>query len=85
LFVDAGKAIRDGNPYLAYVELTKRGYVVLDITEERVQGAYFLVSQVDQSDAPEETVGVVLSTDRGAHHLVEDVLADAPEGPPLAP
>jgi hypothetical protein len=44
-----------------------------------------MVSQVDQSDVPEETVGAVLSTGRGANHLVEDVLADAPEGPPLAP
>jgi alkaline phosphatase D len=85
LFADAGVAIRDGNPYLAFVQLTKRGYVVLDVTPERLQGAYVLLSQVEEETAPEEIVAAVLTTLSGTSHLVEDELAEAPAGPELAP
>lgn len=85
LFAGTGDAIRNDNPYLAFVQLTKRGYVVLDVTPQRLQGAYFLLSQVEDEAPAEETVAAVLSTLSGVSHLTDDELAKAPAGAPLAP
>ncbi|MFN8292542.1 MAG: alkaline phosphatase D family protein [Chitinophagales bacterium] len=38
--------IQSSNPHMKYIELTKRGYVLLDVTEQRVQGDWRHVSDI---------------------------------------
>ena len=39
------------NPDIKYVELTKRGFILVDITPQRVQGDWYNVSTIDQINA----------------------------------
>ncbi len=68
------------NPHTKYGETTQRGYLVLDITAERTQSAWFHFDSVAAVD-DEEHFAVALSTADGESHLVED---DAPADP-IAP
>jgi len=38
------------NPHIKYVELTKKGFVLVDIDTNRVQGDWYNVSTIDQMD-----------------------------------
>jgi len=44
------------NPDIKYVELTKRGFMLVDITEQRVQGDWYNVNTIDQMDASNSCV-----------------------------
>ncbi|WP_437591429.1 alkaline phosphatase D family protein [Sorangium sp. So ce1000] len=72
------------NPHVKYVDLWRRGYAVLDVTPERVQGAWFLY------DAPErpkvdEVFAAAFAARRGESHLRwEAAAAPAVEHPPEA-
>ncbi len=50
------------NPHLVYAELTSRGYVVLDIDEERAEARWFLVDTVETPSAKEHAGGVIHMT-----------------------
>ena len=39
------------NPNIKYVELTKRGFILVDITSQRIQGDWYNVLTIDQIDA----------------------------------
>lgn len=66
------------NPHNKFFELSKRGYVIVDVTPERVQGAWFHLDRIDQPTF-EESFVVAFHTDSGQNHLVAD---DAPADPP---
>lgn len=59
-------------PHLRYVDGNKRGYVVVDVTPERTQGAWFYVRDITQPDGHTETAGPVFSTRNGQNHLQRD-------------
>ncbi|MEM6789622.1 MAG: alkaline phosphatase D family protein [Myxococcota bacterium] len=79
------EGLQADNPHMKYVDVTLRGYVVLDIDRERVQGAWYHIDTVEtRSDV--EMLGVVLETARGTNHLVEVAApADPPASAPPAP
>lgn len=75
------------NPRFKLVDITKRGYLVLDVDETRTQGAYFHMDQVELEARPTETMSGAFSLIAGARKLVADAEA-APgraDAPPLAP
>jgi alkaline phosphatase D len=39
--------IRDLNPHIKFVNVAKRGFVLLDVRPERVQGDFYLIDQVE--------------------------------------
>ena len=88
-FPDQLAGVADGlimdNPHMKWVELTRRGYLVLDITPARLQGAWYFVDTVlEPSDG--ESVGGVVEVSTGVPHIVVvESPAEPPEGPPLAP
>ncbi len=82
---ERGAALRVLLPHLKFMDGESRGYVVLDVTRERVHLDYFFVPTVQQrSDAEAHAAAFV--TERGSSHLV-DAGKPAPtqQGSPLAP
>ncbi|MCB9593556.1 MAG: alkaline phosphatase D family protein [Sandaracinaceae bacterium] len=77
--------IRD-NRSLHWAELTRRGYVVLDLTEARAQADWFFVGEVEEEDDGAEDHGASWATASGASHLAEALspAAPRPDAPPLA-
>jgi alkaline phosphatase D len=61
------------NPHLKYVDLTRHGYYLLDVTEQRVQADYFYTPVLERTST--EAFDVGLSSPAGGHHLT---LTDTP-------
>jgi alkaline phosphatase D len=59
---------RSLSPHMKYVELHQRGYVLLDIDRERVQGEFWHVATVD-SPSREETLAAAFVNEAGANRL----------------
>ncbi len=76
---DATTALLEGNPHLKWVDVARRGYVVLDVTTERVQASWWFVDDVESTDGGGQSVGAVWSVFEGTNHLVEE---DEPADPP---
>jgi alkaline phosphatase D len=62
------------NPDIKYVELTKRGFMLVDITEQRVQGDWYNVNTIDQMN-PGSTCVKSYVTNNGSNELI---LANTP-------
>lgn len=45
--VDAGAALQLENPHLKYSELTKKGFIMLDVNSSRIQADWFYVNTID--------------------------------------
>lgn len=60
--------IRSVSPHMKYAELNKRGYVLLDIDRERVQGEFWHVATVD-SPTRDETLAAAFVNEAGANRL----------------
>ena len=45
--------VRSANPHVKYVDLTRKGYYVLDINQQRTQADYYTVARVNQVDSNE--------------------------------
>jgi alkaline phosphatase D len=75
------------NRHMKYVELAKRGYVVLDVTPERLQGAFWHVEDVEDQALAPEAMSAAFSTRRGVSRLQRDAEAapSVPSPPPAAP
>ena len=66
--------LRADRPHLHYVDGRYRGYVIVDLTRERLQADYFAVKPVEDRSSDERFVkGFVSETDR--NHLVETTTA----------
>lgn len=63
------------NPHIKWADLERRGYLVVDVTRERAQGAWFHFDRVDLPDAATETFARAFSVRDGETSLRED---DAP-------
>ena len=69
--------VRDTHPHVKHVDLTRHGYVLLDVTPDAVQAEWYYVSTLAERGG-EETLGAALVTARGANHLV---VSDTPSEP----
>ncbi|MFO7179869.1 MAG: alkaline phosphatase D family protein [Pseudomonadota bacterium] len=79
-------AYRRTHPHVRFVELHRRGYVILDVTHERAQAEWYHLSTVlEPSD--EETLAAVFRVEPRANRLAPgaDASLPDPEAPPLAP
>ncbi|MEZ4394512.1 MAG: alkaline phosphatase D family protein [Polyangiales bacterium] len=82
--------MRNSLQHLRFVDLTRRGWVLVDLTEARMQAVWNLlddgtVERGDRTLTPR--VAAVLESRAGARHLVQTQTADPPpdDPPPLAP
>ena len=62
------------NPHIKYVELTKKGFVLVDIDTNRVQGDWYYISTLDQMDPTNSCVKSYI-TNNGSNSLT---LANSP-------
>ncbi len=60
--------IQNVNEHMKYIDLTQKGYYVLDITKQRTQADWYYVDRVDQLDS-NETWGSSWKTDDLSRHL----------------
>lgn len=60
--------LRSVSPHMKFAELNRRGYVLLDIDHERVQGEFWHVATVD-SVSREETLAAAFVDEAGANRL----------------
>ncbi len=67
------------NPHIKYGETTQRGYVVLDLSPQRVQAAWFHYDRLDD-EAVEQTFAVAFAAESGTGHLVEEAEPEPPPG-----
>ncbi|HYO98348.1 MAG TPA: alkaline phosphatase D family protein [Polyangiaceae bacterium] len=83
------QVLRQTHPHIKYVDLNRRGYALLDVTEERVQAEWYFVSSITEA-SPAEELGAAFVTMAGHNHIVpalapSEPRADAPALAPLAP
>lgn len=77
-------AVQRMAPHMKFVDLTKRGYGVLDLTPARCQMAFFHLADVtDPTDRSESFAGA-FSTVPGRNHLERDSMAAAAPASPHA-
>jgi alkaline phosphatase D len=74
------------DPHIKWTNFSNRGYVVLDVTEERAQGAWFHFDRVDLATAT-ETFARAFASRAGAQSLVAEAepAQERADAPPLAP
>jgi len=74
------------NPHMKYVDLTKKGYLILDVTTDAAQSDWFYVTDVTSSTFGSQGWGAGWKTNDGDNHLTI-ANSEAPAGnyPPLAP
>jgi alkaline phosphatase D len=65
------RALLAGARHLKYVNLTRRGYVVLDVTRERLQAAWFHLDDVVNATAT-ESFAAAFAVARGTSRLVRE-------------
>lgn len=78
-----GKALVTDNRHLRFADVYQRGYVVLDVTPERVQGSWYHYTELDQPVATPK-LSTTWSVKAGTKNLVSDTEAPAPPNPPAA-
>lgn len=66
--LERAKLILDASPHVKYVEYQKRGYVLLDIDHQRVQGEFWHVATVD-APSREEQLAAAFVNEAGANRL----------------
>jgi len=86
---DTSGAIAGGlkyyNPHFKYINLTRRGYMLIDVTPERVVGEWWYVDTV-ASPSNIETFATAFQVNAGSNHLVAGVqTASRANAPLLAP
>ncbi len=74
------------NPHIKFVNVQQRGWLQLDITPERVQGAWFLYERVDTDEPQTAQIGAIYEVMDGVARLlaVDEVAPPIPNAPPLA-
>jgi alkaline phosphatase D len=75
------------NPHVRWFETVKRGYLILDVTEQRVQGAWFLFDSIDTADPRTAAFAAAWSVASGQRALTQDAEPAAPrsDAPAAAP
>ncbi|HSG89925.1 MAG TPA: alkaline phosphatase D family protein [Pseudomonadales bacterium] len=65
----AAEGLRN-HPHMRYVDLYHKGYVLLDVTAERMQAEFWHADTIETQDLA-ESLAAVYTTASGANHLVE--------------
>ena len=77
---------RPYNPHLRWFDLLRQGYMVLDVTPERTQAAWFLYADIKQPTGAQEAFGAAWAVKSGTTRLEqESTAAEAPPAPAPAP
>jgi alkaline phosphatase D len=78
--------IQSNNPHIKYADLTKRGYLLLDLTSQRIQGDWVYMSTITDKNFT-ASVGASWLANNGDNHLTEATAALTPRTgrPILAP
>lgn len=86
-FVPVVEQARPHNPHIRWFDLLRQGYLVLDVTPERVQSAWYLYADVKTADTAAETFAAAWSVKSGTPRLEQDMAPVPPPDspPPLAP
>ena len=74
--------LRSINPHFKYINLHRRGYLLLDVTPQRVVGEWWYVDTV-ASPSNVETFGVAFEVQQGTNRLVPSAQTSARAQPPL--
>lgn len=84
---DIGDSLELDNPWMKFVDTDRRGFVVLDVTPERVQAAYTLFDEIETEEQPAIAITAAMATYAGAPYVVDDGTPAAPrdDAPDLAP
>ena len=74
-------------PHIKYVDLSNRGYIVLDLDASRAQAAWWHVDDVASIAGSAESVAMAFETRTGTNHLVESTMVATTRAgaPALAP
>jgi len=76
---------RPSNPHVRWLDLLRQGYMVLDVTPERVQSAWYLYPDIKKPDGAQEAFAAAWSVKSGTTRLEQDeAAASAPDSPPPA-
>lgn len=78
----APRLLKESNPQLKYAEVTKKGYVLLDVTNERVQAEWYYVTQYKAPGDSTEMFAKSFTCQQSSARLVE---ATTPSTPKTAP
>lgn len=62
--------IKSSNPHCKYFELTKKGYLILDVNKQRSQGEWWYVDKVD-APSSNEAFAQAWKCDNNTRHLVQ--------------
>jgi alkaline phosphatase D len=77
--------IRGSNPHFKYINLVKRGYMLIDVTPQKVVSEWWHLDTV-ASPSNIETFAVAFEVQQGTNHLEPSAQTTAPANPPaLAP
>ncbi len=77
--------LRSINPHFKYIDLNQRGYMLVDVTPQRVVGEWWFVDTV-QAISNVQTFGTAFQTSDGANRLQPGTQTVPPANPPaLAP
>jgi alkaline phosphatase D len=78
---------RGSNPHVRWLDLLRQGYMVLDVTPERVQSAWYLYADIKTPAGTPEAFAAAWSVKSGSTRLEQDLTAaPAPDSwPPAAP
>ncbi len=72
--------IKNQNPHMKFIDLTRRGYVILDLNQQRVQGDFYFVNRVDQV-SNQETFAEGWYCEDGTRRLQKANSASVKSGP----
>jgi alkaline phosphatase D len=72
VFQPAVAAARPYNPHLRWFDLVQQGYMVLDVTPERAQAAWFLFPDIKKAAPVDESFAAAWAAVSGSTRLVQD-------------
>jgi alkaline phosphatase D len=75
-------ALRFYNPHFKYINLIKRGYMLMDVNRDRVVGEWWYVDTA-ASPSNVETFATAFEVREGTNHLVPSVQTTPRANPPL--
>ena len=73
--------LRTNNPHFKYINLNQRGYMLLDITPQRVSNEWWYVDTVEKRSRG-QSFAIALQTNRGENHLSRGVQSAPKKNPP---
>lgn len=73
--------LRVNNPHFKYINLDRRGYMLLDITPQRVSNEMWFIDTVDTRSSG-QTLGAVFQTTRGQNRLRRGTVSTPRANPP---